>query len=311
MNLTKAQEPAFYFIGVTTTQSSIMKLFPLWAKALKVDAVIRGIDIGLDAGPDVYREVVSFLKDDELSLGALVTTHKINIYQAAGDLFDELDDSARLFGELSCISKRGGKLVGHAKDPLTSRLALASFIPAGFWSEHRGEAFILGAGGSGMAIASNLVRESQGGDRPAKLYVADRDEQRLREMKAVIDKLSASVPVEYILVANTEQSDRVVNGLKPYSAVINATGLGKDRPGSPLTDAAVFPPNSVVWDLNYRGDLLFLRQADRQKERAELRVVDGWTYFIHGWTQVIAEVFHLELDSSSLAELERIAGEFR
>ena len=42
----KATQPTFYFIGVTTTKSSIMKVFPRWAEALGLkDAVIKGIDI--------------------------------------------------------------------------------------------------------------------------------------------------------------------------------------------------------------------------------------------------------------------------
>ena len=39
-----------YFIGVTTGQSSIMRIFPIWAKALGLDACIKGIDITLHAG---------------------------------------------------------------------------------------------------------------------------------------------------------------------------------------------------------------------------------------------------------------------
>ena len=29
-----------------------------------------------------------------------------------------------------------------------------------------------------------------------------------------------------------------------------------------------------------------------------LQIEDGWTYFIHGWTQVIAEVFHIDIPTS-------------
>ena len=40
-----ATAPTLYFIGVTTGQSSIMKVFPKWADALGLkDAVIKGID---------------------------------------------------------------------------------------------------------------------------------------------------------------------------------------------------------------------------------------------------------------------------
>jgi shikimate 5-dehydrogenase len=45
MKLEKATSPTMYFIGVTTTKSSIMKVFPEWAKALGIDAVMKRIDI--------------------------------------------------------------------------------------------------------------------------------------------------------------------------------------------------------------------------------------------------------------------------
>jgi shikimate 5-dehydrogenase len=89
-----------------------------------------------------------------------------------------------------------------------------------------------------------------------------------------------------------------VAGLPDGSLVINATGLGKDAPGSPLSDAAVFPRKGIVWDLNYRGDLIFLDQARRQAADRELQVEDGWTYFLYGWTQVIAEVFDIAIPAS-------------
>jgi shikimate dehydrogenase len=119
--LPRATQPTTYFIGVTTAQSSIMKLFPLWAKALRLrDAVIKGIDLAIHASPERYREVVRFIKDDELSLGALVTTHKIDLYNAAKDMFEYLDPYASMFSELSSISKRNGRMEGYAKDPISS-----------------------------------------------------------------------------------------------------------------------------------------------------------------------------------------------
>ena len=46
----KATQPTMYFIGVTTEKSSIMKLFPLWAKELGLDGtVLKGIDITIHA----------------------------------------------------------------------------------------------------------------------------------------------------------------------------------------------------------------------------------------------------------------------
>ena len=146
-----AKQPTIYFIGVTTGHSSIMKVFPEWAKALKLkDAVIKGIDFKPHSAPESYREAVEFIKNDPLSLGALVTTHKIDLYNACKDMFEYLDPYAQKLGEISSISKRDGKLRGHAKDPISSGLALECFVPGNYWKDHDGDVLLLGAGGSSL-----------------------------------------------------------------------------------------------------------------------------------------------------------------
>ncbi|MBC7218190.1 MAG: shikimate dehydrogenase [Candidatus Caldatribacterium sp.] len=308
----KATQPTMYFIGVTTSQSSIMKLFPLWAKELGLkDAVLKGIDIEIHAPREVYREVVSFIKEDPLSLGALVTTHKIDLYEAAKDLFDYLDPYAQLFGELSSISKNNGRLEGHAKDPISSGLAMEAFIPPNFWKDHGGEVFIMGAGGSARAIAAYLFDPKKKDNMPTKLYVTNRSTPRLEAMKELMPKINPHINAEYIHAPTPEVNDEVLARVKPYSLIVNATGLGKDRPGSPLTDACVFPMHSLVWEINYRGDLKFMHQALAQAKERHLHVEDGWVYFLHGWTQVIAQVFHIDIDAELFARIERISNEFR
>lgn len=71
MSYTPATERTIYFIGTTTGQSSIMKVFPRWAEALKLNAVIKGIDFVPDEGAPRYREAVRFIKRDPLSLSVL------------------------------------------------------------------------------------------------------------------------------------------------------------------------------------------------------------------------------------------------
>ncbi|WP_309120605.1 shikimate dehydrogenase [Paenibacillus sp.] len=302
-----AHRPTMYFIGVTTGQSSIMKLFPLWAEALGLnDAVIKGIDIAIHADPATYVECVEFIKRDPLSLGALVTTHKIDLYHAARDVFDAFDPYAESFEEVSSISKRGGRLIGHAKDPITSGLAMEAFIPKGHWAAG-GEAFLMGAGGSALAIASWLTDPARGGDVPSRIVVSNRSEPRLRSAEKLLGRIDTNVRFEYELCPEPADNDAALARLAPGSLVVNATGLGKDRPGSPLTDAAAFPEGGLVWELNYRGELDFMHQANRQKAARGLRVEDGWIYFLHGWTQVIAEVFDLEMTPERFAACERIA----
>ncbi len=305
-----AQRPTMYFIGVTTGRSSIMKVFPRWADHLGLgDVVIQGIDCKWHDEPEVYRGVVRFLKNDTRSRGALVTTHKIDLLSACRDLFDELDPYAELMGEVSSISKRDGRLIGHAKDPITSGLALEAFLPADHWKKTGGEVLVLGAGGSSIALTSYLIKPEHGENRPSRILVTNRSAPRLAEMKAIHEKLRSPVPTEYHHAPEPEQNDAVAGRLKPHSLVVNATGLGKDAPGSPITDAAAFPEHGLAWDFNYRGDLVFLDQARAQQTARHLTVEDGWVYFIHGWTQVIAEVFGLDIPTSGPAfdELSRIA----
>lgn len=312
MQFTPATKPTFYFIGVTTGASSIMKVFPLWAEYLGLgDVVIKGIDLVPHDSVENYRAVVDFIKHDPLSLGALVTTHKLDLFQAARDMFDEIDAHAELMAETSCLSKRDGKLICHAKDPISSGLSIDGFVPEGHFAKTRAEVMSIGAGGSTIALTWHLMQASRGADRPSKIYVMNRSKPRLDHIREIHESLGSDIPCEYILAPTPEDNDRVLGRLKPGSLVINATGLGKDAPGSPLTFAGAFPERGIVWELNYRGDLVFLDQAEAQKEAKSLQVEDGWTYFIHGWTQVIAEVFDVDIPVSGprFDEISRIAAQ--
>ncbi|MGF6767590.1 shikimate 5-dehydrogenase [Paraburkholderia sp. GAS199] len=312
MSYQAAHRPTFYFIGVTTAQSSIMRVFPEWAKHLGLgDVEMKGIDFKPHSAPQAYREVVAFLRNDPLSLGALVTTHKIDLYAACRDLFDEIDPHAAMMGETSCLSKRDGKFVCHAKDPITSGLALDGFLPPEHFSRTGAPVFSMGAGGSTIALTWHLMQASRGANRPSRVIVSNRSAARLEEIERIHREIDSGVPCEYVVAPRAEDNDAVLAGLSPGTLVINATGLGKDAPGSPLSSAAVFPREAIVWDLNYRGELVFLDQARAQEKQQQLQIEDGWTYFIYGWTRVIAEVFHVEIPSHGHAfdEIGRIAAQ--
>ena len=301
-----ATEPTMYFIGVTTGQSSIMRIFPIWAKALGIQGCLKGIDIAIHAPAEDYRAAVEFIRSDPLSLGALVTTHKIDLLNACRDLFDELDPYAQQFGEISSISKRDGKLWGHAKDPISVGLALDSFLPAEHWRKYpEAQACVLGAGGSALAVCAYLAHEKHGDAVPARIQMDNRSVGRLAEAVHLLG--NSRVQMSFNLCPIPEWNDRIVEALPEGSLVINATGMGKDRPGSPLTDKCRFPMNGVIWEFNYRGSLEFMHQAEAQREERGLQIENGWTYFIHGWTQVIAEVFHIDITGERLSMCDRLA----
>jgi shikimate dehydrogenase len=291
------------FVGVSTAGSSIFRLFPCWAEILGIEASIEGYDIPLGAPPDAFRRPVERIADDADLLGALVTTHKVGIYRHAGELFEELDEHARLCQEVSCISKRDGALVGHAKDPITAERALAEFLPRDHWRAGA-HVLCLGAGGAGTAITVHLAGSDPA---PQRIVATDTEAGRLQTLSAVLDALGSPPEVVLEHVAAPSASDALLESLPAGSLVVNATGLGKDAPGSPLSDGAVFPERGIVWELNYRGDLRFLEQARRQQQARGLEVHDGWRYFLHGWSEVIAEVFHLELTPERFARLAEAA----
>ena len=308
LNYEKATKPTIYFIGVTTGSSSIMKVFPRWAEALGLkDAVIKGIDFKPHSDPQAYRQAVAFIKEDPLSLGALVTTHKIDLYNSCKDLFDYIDPFAGELGEISCISKKDGQFRAHAKDPISSGLALEAFVPENYWKEHGGEVLLLGAGGASLAMSVYFTQERFGENVPKKIVIANRSLPRLKEARRILEGRNKNVEFEFVHNPTPEENDATLAALPPHSLVVNATGLGKDGPGSPLTDACSFPEHSLVWEINYRGDLLFKDQAEAQRVQKDLFIEDGWTYFIHGWTQVVSEVFHVSIEGEVLDKLSAIA----
>jgi shikimate 5-dehydrogenase len=308
LSLSPAEAPTIHFVGVSTGQSSIMKVFPKWAAELGIgEAIIHGIDLPLNAPPESYREVVNFIRNDDQSRGALVTTHKIDLFRAARQQFDELDWFATAMHEVSSISKRNGKLIGQAKDPVSAGRTLCSMLPENFWQNGDGQVFCMGAGGAGVAITWFLLKGEHQLGRPSRIIVSDISAERLDHLQRLVD----SPKLETRLIKSAEENDAIMRTLAPRSLIINATGLGKDRPGSPISDGTLLPGGSIVWELNYRGALDFLQQTRRQSEPGKLQIYDGWDYFIHGWTCVISDVFAIEIpnDSATFQRLSRVAAQ--
>src|SRR5512137_2078441 len=241
----KKAVPTFYFIGVTTTKSSIMKVFPLWMKILgREEVVMEGVDCKIHDEPEVYRQAVAQIKYDPLSLGALVTTHKIDLLNAARDMFEYLDPYAVITGEVSSISKLEGRLEGHAKDPLTSGASLDAIIEKGYFGKTHGEVLCFGAGGSAIATLLHLINKKDKADRPARFTFVNRSQGRLDHAREMVTGLKTDIQIEYIQNEDPKVNDRIMEKFPPHSLIINATGMGKDTPGSPITWEGKFPLES-------------------------------------------------------------------
>ena len=266
-----------------------------------------GHDVPIHAPREIYRGLVERLKGDEHERGALITTHKIDLFEACRDLFDRIDENAQLCGESSCLSKREGLLWARATDPISAGRSLREFLPEDHWRKTSGEVLCLGAGGSAIAITVHLIKLAAAAQGPARITVVNRSEARLQSMRAIHARLNSALNIDYIENVDPRVNDGLVRSLPPGSLVINATGMGKDTPGSPITDAAMFPAGGLVWELNYRGELPFLRQALIQSAGRRLQVHDGWRYFIHGWAAVIEEVFDMEISEERIARIATLS----
>jgi shikimate dehydrogenase len=301
----------FHFVGVTTGQSSINAIFPAWMEALgRPEVLVEGVDLRLHDSADAYRAVVERIKRDPRSPGGLVTTHKIDLFDAARDLFDFVDPFAQALGEVSCISKSSRGLEGYAKDPITAGLSLDWMLGPGYFGRTGGAVLCFGAGGSAASIAAHFVQR-RGGDRPQRFVVVNRSQPRLDRLQSSIKNLAGQGALNLEPICNEDpiRNDEILAAMPSGSLVVNATGMGKDRPGSPISDEALLPEASIAWELNYRGELRFLHQARAQPTRRRVRAEDGWQYFLHGWAEHIAQVLNLDISPERFARLAEIAAD--
>jgi shikimate 5-dehydrogenase len=140
----------YYFLGVTTAQSAMKRILPAWARLLDLDLQLIGVDMAIDSSPANYIDFALRLKDDKEAVGAVVTTHKLNLYRHAGHLFDELDEISVLTGEIGSIAKKDGKLIGYAAvDAMSFSLTLINMIQSQSWHAGQTDVVCFGAGGAG------------------------------------------------------------------------------------------------------------------------------------------------------------------
>ena len=281
-----------YFIGVTTGASSIHQIFPKWMKLAGVsETELTGIDIPVGSPAGVYREAIQRIEDDRHCRGGLITTHKVSVYRHAASMFAAFDDDARMLGEVSCVQKRDHQLFGKAVDPAACGDALRVIFGD---RRFNGQALIMGAGGAGVALAVQLLRDHL----PSRLMLTDVSEDRLAEAARL-------VACETRLVDGMH--DSLIADMAAGALIVNATGLGKDRPGWPVTPGVRFPPDAIAWDLNYRGDLRWLDWARMQG----VRTVDGWDCFLFGWSRITSLVFGFELTADLFQKMRVAANDIR
>jgi shikimate dehydrogenase len=270
------------FVGLTTASSLVHEAMPLWRPIIGAPISLAGIDIAVGADHSTYTQALDDLRSNPNAVGAVVTTHKIALFRAAATRFAYLDSLALACREINAIRCTEDGLHGWARDPLS-----VGRVVDRIWPEDPGHVVCLGSGGTGVALARHLLTTRSA----VRFECADTD-------RAAIDHLVHVVGRRVDVHVGDGPWDQLVTEAPRGSLIVNATGMGKDRPGSPVTDGVVFPDGAVVWELNYRGRREFLDQALRDSSRAERQVHDGWQLFCHGWAAALDAVLDLADDGS-------------
>jgi shikimate dehydrogenase len=304
------------FLGVTTRASSITRIFPAWARACDLNLDLRCIDLPLGSPVGSYRALADELLEDHAVLGMVITSHKRAMYEAVADLVVAADPYARAGREVSPLLATDRGLVADACDPRAVRLVLGELLGPRHWQDTASHALVLGSGGAGIAIALTLLTRRVGQalasaeEQPRRLVVTDISAQRSDAARELLRPFAGASELE-VRIADREQTTRLLETLPPGSLVVNATGMGKDTPGSPLAPGAVFPEGARVLDANYRGERPFLEQAHAQAASKCLVVRDGWRYFVHGWTQALAPMVPGGVGRERVTLFETIANTHR
>ncbi|RKR85858.1 shikimate 5-dehydrogenase [Micromonospora pisi] len=287
-----------WFVGVSTGHSLIHEAFPLWMADLGLDLRLVGRDLPLTAPVEAYRSLMSELIADDGVVGAVITSHKVTLLHAAGDLVDQLDPLAAECGEINAVRREQGRLTGFARDPISVGRVVDEIWPDGT------NLLCLGSGGTAIALGSHMLTRTV---PPERLVFTDPRPDAGRHLRSVLGPRATARRVRLEVHHGDGTWDHLVRDAPAGTLVINATGLGKDRPGSPLSPAPSFPPGVVVWDLNYRGDLALLRQA----AAAGVTTYDGWRLFCHGWAAALGPILGLADEANRAERFATLAAPLR
>ncbi|RIQ20180.1 hypothetical protein [Jiangella rhizosphaerae] len=299
------------FLGVRTAGSRSHETFSGWAAALgRPDWTLRGLDLPLNAPDAAYAELVAAVAANPRVAGAVVTSHKLRLHRAGATLFRRTDVLAGLTREVNTLARATDGVDAHARDPLALTAVLRGFDGAG-----HADVVVYGAGGAGTALllaltldvgatlaSGSLVRAA--GRGPRSITVLDTDEDAVAALRATARRCGVLDGRLRLLAAGDPAAPFP---LPDGALVVNATGLGKDRPGSPLPPGTVLPPGATAWDVNYRGDLTFLADARAQGATA----VDGWDYFVAGWGAALTAIAGVPFTDDMLAGLAAAAAAHR
>ena len=165
-----------------------------------------------------------------------------------------------------------------------------------------------GAGGSAVATLLHLMNKTNPGDRPRRFVMVNRSQGTAGPAPAsMVSKAQDRISSRVHLQRRSAGQRRDYGAHAAVQHRDQRHRHGQRHPRLAGHRAGPVPGDGIAWEFNYRGELDFLHQAEAQRETRELQVEDGWLYFLHGWTQVVAQVLHFPLTPELLLRLKTAA----
>jgi len=295
-------KPTVYVVGSDPLPKGLLDVYPKWARRFghRSTAIVPVI-APAEADGAGYQRFVEFLRDEYNAVGAIMVTNASTLFEHTRHLFDELDGDAELLGEIGVVVRTPGKITGLAPARSAARQAYEHVFGE---ASNPAEALIIGATGPARALAIAL---SDSGRRHVCLTTLDG--KSMTDMRQRIADLPEDKRPTLRHIESQLEHDRLVTLLPPGSLVVNATGPTEQNTPSPVGDAALFPQNGLIWDLDAVGiSSPFLDKARQQRRPRGLRLSDGPMFHQYQWLTAAAAVFGITPTPQDAEKLRKLIG---
>ncbi len=293
-------KPTVYVVGSETLPEGILDAYPKWARRFgHRSTAIVPVAAPSEADGAGYQRFVDFLRDEYHAVGAIMVSNASTLFEHTRQMFDEFDDDAELLGEIGVVVRTPGTLTALAPAKRAAQQAYEQIFGDG---SNPAEALIIGATGPARALAMAL---SDAGKRHVCLTTLDG--KSMTDMRQRIAELPEDKRPTLRHIESQLEHDRLLTLLPPGSLVVNAMGpSGEDTP-SPVGDAALFPQNGLVWDLDAVGiSSPFLDKARQQRRPRNLRLADGPVFHHYQWFTAAAAVFGVTPTQKDAVKLRKL-----
>ena len=221
-----------------------MRVFPLWAEHLGLgDVAMSGHDLPIHAEPERYRELVARAegrparrrrpRDDAQDRPLRGVPRPLRLRRPVRGAAAARPRRSR---------SADGAFRAHAKDPISSGRSLDEFVPQGYWRRD---------GRRGAALRRRRLEPRDHAPPAAGAPAATTGRRGSSSSTAARGGSSRCAPCTSGSARTSRSStsttptrvenDRLLAASHAGSLVVNGTGMGKDSPGSPITDARRVP----------------------------------------------------------------------